>query len=63
MSGTLSFGPGQTSQSFVVPLCPDFRVDGAKAIGLVLSAPSAPAFLLPGRDTAVLTVADSDAGG
>jgi len=63
VSGTLSFGPGQTSQSFVVPLCPDFRVDGAKAIGLVLSAPSAPAFLLPGRDTAVLTVADSDAGG
>jgi glucose/arabinose dehydrogenase len=59
VSGTLTFGPGQRVRGFAVPLCPDARVDGAKAVGLVLSAPSAPAGLVAGRDTAVLTIADA----
>ena len=59
VSGTLAFGPGQRVRTFTVPLCPDASADGAKAVGLALSAPSPPAELVAGRDTALLTIADA----
>ncbi|AGA29745.1 Calx-beta domain-containing protein [Singulisphaera acidiphila] len=55
VSGTLNFAPGQTVQSFVIPILNDQIPDGNKTVNLVLGTPSATATLgFP--STAVVTI-------
>jgi hypothetical protein len=57
-SGTLVFNPGQTSQTFTVPIIHDFRVTGPLTVGLALSSPNGG--ILGPQATAVLTINDVD---
>ena len=60
-AGVLTFTPGTRSRTFTVPLREDTVVDGVKTVLLLLGA-TTDGELGPQR-TAVLTVADNDAGG
>lgn len=39
VSGTLVFGPGETSKTFIVPILDDSEADGTREVRLTLSAP------------------------
>jgi hypothetical protein len=58
-AGTLSFGAGETSQTFTVTIIDDTFTEGAQTINLTLSSPGGGAALGP-RATAVLTINASD---
>ena len=63
-SGTLSFGPGVTSQTFAVPITSDTEDEANETVLLNLSNPGGGAALAPPpRDAAVLTITDDDAAG
>ena len=57
-SGTLTFAPGVTSQSFSVPVLPDLVKESTETVNLTLSAPASPG-VLGSRKTAVLSIQDS----
>jgi hypothetical protein len=57
-SGTLVFNPGQTSQTFTIPIVHDFQVTGPLTVGLALSG--ANGGILGPQATAVLTINDVD---
>jgi len=63
-SGTLFFGPGQTTATFTVRIRDDTEVEFDENIGLVLSNPGGGARLPDGRPTstlaAILTIVDND---
>jgi hypothetical protein len=59
-SGTLTFAPGQTTQSFSVPVLRDLRQSGNKTVALALSGVTGG---LLGTAAATLTIADADVGG
>ncbi len=59
VSGTLTFGPGETSKTFVVPVVADSLYEGDETVDLTLSSPCGGAGL-GGRVTATLMVADDD---
>jgi phosphopantetheinyl transferase (holo-ACP synthase) len=58
-SGTLTFTPGQTSQSFLVSIIDDVLKESAETVSLTLSNPSGAALGVP--NTATLTISDDDA--
>ena len=57
-SGTLVFKPGQTSQTFTIPVIHDIQVTGPLTVGLALSSPTQGSLGTP--NTAVLTINDVD---
>jgi uncharacterized repeat protein (TIGR01451 family) len=59
VSGTLTFAPGISQQTFVVPLMDDILLDGDKTINLLLADIENG---LLGVATAVLTIQDNDEG-
>ncbi|HEX9822743.1 MAG TPA: Calx-beta domain-containing protein [Methylomirabilota bacterium] len=59
VTGTLTFGPGQVSRSFKVPILDDGVVDGPKTVTLQLTNPSPNAWLAT-PSAAVLTITDND---
>jgi YD repeat-containing protein len=56
-SGTLSFAPGQSTQSFVVQVNDDTAPEPTETVNLVLSGASAP---LGNPSTAIVLIADND---
>src|SRR5688572_2528233 len=61
-SGTLSFGPGEASASFSVPILEDTLAEGDETVILSLFNPRRGA-TLGSVDTATLTIVDDDAAG
>jgi hypothetical protein len=61
VSGTLTFAPGITSQSFKLPILNDANVEGPQTVLLALSSPSGRA-ALGTPSTAVVTIRDDDVG-
>jgi RHS repeat-associated protein len=59
VSGTLTFGDGQASQTFIVPVLNDERVEGNETIGLLLRNPMNHASLAEPY-AATLTIIDDD---
>ena len=58
-SGTLSFGQGQTSKTFTVPILNDAAAERAESLNLTLSGPTGGATLGQARRV-VLTITDND---
>jgi len=58
-AGTLTFGPGVLSQSFVVPIANDGSVEGPETVDLTLANPTN-RLKLGARKTAVLTITDDE---
>jgi hypothetical protein len=61
-SGTLTFGPGVKSQTFMVPVTNNTIADGNRTVHLTLSAPSGGA-VIGTRGTALATIVDDDVAG
>ena len=61
VSGILVFSPGQTSQSFAIPVIHDFQITGPLTVGIALSGPTEGSLGTP--STAVLTINDVDKAG
>jgi hypothetical protein len=57
-SGTLVFNPGQTTQTFTIPVIHDFQVTGPLTVGLALSSPTGG--ILGPQGSALLTINDVD---
>ncbi len=58
-SGTLTFGPGVTSQTFDVPILDDTISEGTESVNLSLSGPTGGA-TLGSQNTAVLLILDNE---
>src|SRR5262249_36916776 len=58
-SGTLSFGIGETSKTFTVPITDDTLVEGNETVNLTLTSPTNGA-TLGTQNTATLTIVDND---
>ena len=58
-NGVLTFGPGQTSQTFTVPILQESQVEGNQTLSLVLSNATAGATLI-GPTTVPVTILDDD---
>ena len=61
-SGVVTFGPGQTSRTFVVPICSDTGIEASKTIEMSLSNPIGPVSLGT-VSAATLTLVDNDLAG
>ena len=59
-SGTLTFGPGVTSQSFYVPILDDELHEGSETVLIELVNPPTGGASLGARVSATLTIADND---
>ncbi|MCL5097165.1 MAG: hypothetical protein M1608_06505 [Candidatus Omnitrophica bacterium] len=59
VSGTITFGVGEYSKSFAVPIINDTLIEGNKTVNLILSNPSSGA-LLKAPNHAILTILDDD---
>jgi hypothetical protein len=59
-NGTLTFNPGQTSQTFSVPILPDSDIEADETVNLSLSGPSNATLGPPA--SATLTIVDDDEG-
>ena len=60
-NGVLTFGPGQMSQTFFVPILQEDQVEGNQTFSLVLSNATAGATLI-GPTTVPVTILDDDVG-
>jgi hypothetical protein len=60
VSGTLTFGSGQASQTFTVPIADDQEAEGLEALNLGLSDPGGGA-TLGARTSATVTITDDEA--
>ncbi|HBB86906.1 MAG TPA: hypothetical protein DC047_04765 [Blastocatellia bacterium] len=58
-SGSLTFGPGETQQSFAIPITEDTFAEGTEAATLILSDPSGNS-VLGTHNTAALLITDDD---
>jgi hypothetical protein len=61
VSGTLTFAPGETIKTFLVPTTPDNLLENTETVGVVLANPTN-AFL-GANSAAVLSIIDEDAAG
>ena len=61
VGGTLSFAPGETLKTFIVPILHDPRITGNLNFSLSLSSPSFPGQLV-NPSSAVVTILDTDIG-
>ncbi|TPW09376.1 MAG: Na-Ca exchanger/integrin-beta4, partial [Acidimicrobiaceae bacterium] len=59
-NGTLTFKPGVTNLSFLVPLLNDTNIEGSETVELALSSPSSGTALASSNTTAVVTLQDND---
>jgi hypothetical protein len=59
VSGTLTFVPTDTSETFSVPILEDTDVESSETVNLALSSPTGATLGMP--NTAVLTIVDNDA--
>jgi glucose/arabinose dehydrogenase len=62
LTGTLTFTPGQSSKTFLVPIVTDTRAEVPETVQLQLENPTGEA-MLGAQQTAVLTIVDNDKGG
>ena len=62
LTGTLTFLPGQTSQTFTIPIVDDARAEAPETVLLSLHTPTGGA-MLGAQTTAVLTIVSHDAAG
>jgi hypothetical protein len=62
-SGTLTFKAGETMKTVAIPVITDRVVDGPKTFTFRLRNPSAPAELVEGQSSAVVTITDVDLPG
>ncbi len=60
VSGTLSFGAGETSKTFAIGVQDDGAIDGNKSVNLTLSSPTGSPLMTP--NTATLFIVDDDVG-
>ncbi len=58
VSGTLTFGPGETSKSFTVPILEDALAEGTEQFNVILSSPTGGAVL--GTSAASVSIIDND---
>ena len=58
-AGTLTFGPGVTSQTFSVPILDDTLTEGTETVNLTLSGPTGGGTLGP-QSTATLSILDNE---
>ena len=56
----LTFGPGETSKTFSIPIVDDAFAEGTEHFGIALQSPSGAS--LGSRNTAVVTINDNDVG-
>jgi hypothetical protein len=61
-SGTLTFTPGDTSETFTVPLLDDGQIEGTETVNLALSSPTAGATLVGEAAQAVMVIRDNNDG-
>lgn len=62
-AATLSFGPGQSNLTFIVPILADLLPEGDEQFGLILTNPlPAGATQLAGTNTATVNIVDDDIG-
>ena len=59
-SGTLSFGPGETNKTIVIPILNDTLIEGDETVILTLSAPSG-GVAIGSQGITTLTIVDDDA--
>jgi subtilisin family serine protease len=62
-SGSVTFGPGETTKTLTIPILPDRLVEGNESFTVTLSLPVNSAALLGAPSSAVVTIVDNDAGG
>jgi Calx-beta domain len=60
-TGIVTFAPGETTRAIPITIRGDRTAERDEAFGIVLGAPEN-ATLAPGRDSAVITIADDDGG-
>jgi Ca2+-binding RTX toxin-like protein len=60
-SGTLSFAPGQTVKTIIVPITDDTALEGAERLSVNLSAPTGGATVLDGHGTVLIGPSDATA--
>jgi hypothetical protein len=61
VSGTLTFGAGVTSMTFLVPVLDDTAIEPAETVNLALTLPAGSPATLGAQNTATLTIQDNDA--
>ena len=59
VSGTLNFAPGDTTETFLVPIANDADIEGPETVNITLSSPSRNAVTV-NPSAATLTIADDD---
>jgi glucose/arabinose dehydrogenase len=62
LTGTLTFSPGQSTQSFTIPIVNDMRAEPAETVLVSLHDPT-PGAALGAQSTAALTIVDNDSAG
>ncbi len=60
-TGTVTFAPGETSKTIIIPIAGDSLIEPNEQFQLALSAPTGGAALIPGASTATGTIVNDDA--
>ncbi len=60
VSGTLTFLPGETSKTILIPIIDDATVEDTDTFQVVLSHPTGGALILPGKDSTNVVIDDND---
>ena len=59
-TGTVTFAPGETSKTIIIPIAGDSLIEPNEQFQLALSAPTGGAALIPGASTATGTIVNDD---
>src|SRR5205823_2921280 len=60
VSGTLTFLPGETSKTIVIPITDDAIMEDPERFQVVLTDPTGGALIVPGKDFTNVVIGDSD---